>query len=160
LLETSFIVYRLPPYYANISKRLIKSPKLYFVDTGLAANLLGIEEKNQIETHPLRGSLFENLIISETLKFRYNQGKRENLFFFRDTKGHEVDLLYQIANEIIPVEIKAAGTVRNDFYKGLDYFSQYVCPAQKKILLYDGDRNEERSRAIVTNPREFFPWLS
>lgn len=126
LLEASFIVYRLPPYHANISKRLIKSPKLYFYDTGVAANLLGIEHVSQLETHPLRGRLFENMVISEILKYRYNRGKRENLSFFRDAKGHEVDLLYTTGNTIIPVEIKAGQTFRSEFFKGLTYFSDYI----------------------------------
>jgi uncharacterized protein len=151
ILETSFILFRLPPYFANINKRLIKASKLYFYDTGLVSNLLGIEEKKQIETHPLRGALYENLVITEVLKYRYNQGKRGNLSFFRDVKGHEVDLLYHSGNDIVPIEIKAAGTVRNDFFKGLDYFSEYIKPVSKKILIYDGDRDEERSRAVVTN---------
>ena len=159
LLETSFIIFRLPPFHININKRLIKSPKLYFYDTGLASNLLGIEEKKQIETHPLRGALFENYIISEALKNRYNQVKRNNLSFFRDVKGHEVDLLYHSAEDVTAVEIKAAGTVRNDFFKGMDYFAEYIKPLQKKILIYDGDRNEERSRGIVTNIRYLPDWL-
>jgi len=151
LLEASFIIFRLPPYFININKRLIKSPKLYFYDTGLAANLLGIEEKRQVETHPLRGALIENLVISEILKYRFNRGRRENISFFRDAKGHEVDLLYHLADDIIAIEIKAAGTVRNDFFHGLEYFHESIQPAVKIILTYDGDRNEERSQGIVTN---------
>jgi len=159
LLEASFILYRLPPYYANINKRLIKAPKLYFYDTGLAANLLGIEEKKQIETHPLRGALFENLVISEILKFRYNLGKRENLSFFRDAKGHEVDLLFSAADSIIPVEIKSAGTFRGDFFKGLDYFNTSIQTVDKKIVIYNGERNERRTRGIVSNVFDMLEWF-
>jgi len=159
LLEASFIVYRLPPYFTNISKRLIKSPKLYFYDTGLAAHLMGIEEQKQIETHPLRGALFENLVISEIIKYRYNLGKRENISFFRDAKGHEVDLIYSIANSVVPIEIKSAGTVRNDFFKGLEYFDDSITPVEKKMLIYNGDRNEQRSRGIVSNVFDMLDWL-
>ena len=159
LLESSYIVFRLPPYFANISKRLIKSPKLYFYDTGLAASLLGIEEARQIATHPLRGALFENLVISEIIKHRLNQGKRSNLSFFRDAKGHEVDLLIQQADQIIPVEIKSGATVRDDFFKGLNYFHKHMQACDKKILVYDGDRNEKRSHAVVTNSASVTDWL-
>ncbi|HDQ14363.1 MAG TPA: ATP-binding protein [Sediminispirochaeta sp.] len=153
LLEASFIVFRLPPFFANINKRLIKSPKLYFYDTGLAANLLGIEEPKQIESHPLRGALFENMVISEVLKYRYNRGRKENLSFFRDAKGHEVDLLYHSGNDLSLVEIKSAGTMRKEFFKGLEYFHDSIKPAAKKILVYDGQRSENRSAGTVTNPR-------
>lgn len=159
LLESSYILFRLPPYFSNISKRLIKSPKLYFHDTGLAANLLGIEEVQQIETHPLRGALFENLVISEVMKQRLNQGKRPNLSFFRDAKGHEVDLLVHQANEMIPIEIKSAATVRSDFFKGINYFNKHIQSCDKSILVYDGDQNEERSAAVITNATHIINWL-
>ena len=159
LLETSYIIFRLPPYFADVNKRLIKTPKLYFYDTGLAVNLLGIEEKCQLETHPLRGALFENFVVAETLKYRYNRGKRENLSFFRDAKGHEVDLLYHIADEAVAIEIKASETVRGEFYKGLDYFEQGFGSVRRKVLVYNGVRNEERTQAIVTNPMDFTQWL-
>lgn len=159
LLETSFIVFRLPPYFANISKRLIKSPKLYFYDTGLAASLLGIEDKKQIATHPLRGALFENLVIAEILKFRFNRGRKENLSFFRDAKGHEVDCIYQSAADVDLIEIKSAGTIRSEFFKGLQYFHDSIKSAAKRILVYDGDRNEERSSGIVTNLKNVTTWL-
>ncbi len=155
LLEASYILFRLPPYYSNINKRLIKSPKLYFYDVGLAANLLGVEESRQIETHPLRGALFENMIVAELLKYRFNQGKSNNLSYFRDAKGHEVDLLFNLANTIVPMEIKSAGTFRNDFFKGLDYFHEQIQPSDKKIVIIDGDRHEERSRGWVTNKSRF-----
>ena len=159
LLESSYILFRLPPYFANISKRLIKSPKLYFYDTGLAANLLGLENAQQIETHPLRGALFENLVIGEVMKQRFNQGKRSNLSFFRDAKGHEVDLLAHQANEIIPIEIKSAATIKNDFFKGIHYFHKYIQPCAKRILVCDSNHNEKRTPAIVTNSKQITDWL-
>ena len=95
ILEASYIVYRLPPYHTNIGKRLTKSPKLYFYDVGLASHLIGIEQADQLSTHPLRGFLFENLVVSEAMKHRFNRGRRPNLSFFRDSKGLECDLLYE-----------------------------------------------------------------
>ena len=151
LLESSFILFRLPPYFRNMTKRLVKSPKLYFCDVGLAAHLLGIENSSQIATHPLRGQLFENLVVSEVLKHRYNSGKRENLTFFRDAKGHEVDLLYQSGSTQIPIEIKSGATVRSEFFKGLQYFNDNIEPSEKRIVVYGGERNETRTAGIVTN---------
>jgi len=159
LLEAGYILFRLPPFFTNINKRLVKSPKIYFYDTGLAANLLGIEEPAQIETHPLRGALFENLVIGEVLKYRLNQGKRPNLSFFREAKGHEVDLLYHQANEITPVEIKSAATIKSDFFKGINYFQKHIQPCTKRILVCDGTHNEERTPSIVTNFKQLTSWL-
>lgn len=159
LLETSFVLFRLPPYFANINKRLIKSPKLYFYDTGLASHLIGIEEKKQLQTHPLRGALFENLVVSELLKFRFNRLKRENLTFFRDAKGHEVDILYTLANEITLIEVKAGATVREDYFKNLEYFDSSIKAAKSKIVVYDGDRNEKWSRGVVTNISGLVQWI-
>ena len=86
MLETSYIAFQLPPYHANIGKRLVKSPKLYFYDVGLASYLIGIENARQVATHPLRGNLFENLVVSEAVKHRFNRGEQPNLSFFRDSK--------------------------------------------------------------------------
>ncbi len=152
LLETSFVLFRLPPFHANISKRLIKSPKLYFHDTGPAAWLLGIEDQRQIATHPLRGALFENFVVAELLKFRYNQARRHNLMFFRDAKGHEVDALMSPANQLLPIEIKSAATFRPDFFRGIRYFTENVQPAPHSLVVFGGDRTERRSAGYVCTP--------
>lgn len=152
LLETSFILFRLPAFHSNISKRLIKSPKLYFYDPGLAAWLIGIEEQRQIATHPLRGALFENLVISELIKFRSNRGRRINLTFFRDAKGHEVDTLFALANGTIPIEIKSSATFRSEFFKGIRYFHEQIQTIPQGIVVYGGDRTERRSSGYVCNP--------
>ena len=123
LLEASYIIFLLQPYHHNISKRLVKSPKLYFYDVGLAAFLLGIESEKHVSRDPLRGSLFENLVIAEVLKFRFNQGKRSNLYFYRDSKGNEIDLLLATGADLFPMEIKAGMTINRDFFKGLNYFA-------------------------------------
>ena len=124
LLEASYVIYLLQPYHRNISKRLVKSPKLYFYDVGLAAYLLGIENSAQISRDPLRGNLFENMVIAEALKHRFNQGKRSNLFFYRDSKGNEVDLLLVNGLDIFPIEIKAGMTINRDYFKGLKHFAK------------------------------------
>ena len=123
ILEAGYIVFLLQPYHRNISKRLVKSPKLYFYDVGLAAFLLGIENEKQMLRDPLRGSLFENMVIAESLKFRHNNGKRSNLYFYRDSKGNEVDLLMVYGADIFPIEIKAGMTATRDYFKGLKHFS-------------------------------------
>jgi predicted AAA+ superfamily ATPase len=111
LLEASFIVYRVPPHFRNFSKRIIKSPKLFFYDVGFASYLLGIEAKEQLINHPLKGALFETLVAGELLKARYNAVKGSNLYFFRDNSGHEVDCLLDRGNYCVPVEIKSSQTI-------------------------------------------------
>lgn len=138
-LAASYIAYTLPPYYENIRKRLTKTPKLYFYDTGLACHLLGIENETQLRNHPLRGNLFENMVVNEAVKSRFNRGKQPNLYFFRDKSGKEVDLLYSVADCFYAYEIKSAQTFHTDFAKGLDYVRKIF---GKRILqsgvIYDG----------------------
>ena len=145
ILEASYIIFLLQPYYENIKKRLIKSPKLYFYDVGLASFLLGIENKKHIEVHPLRGNLFENLVIIEILKYRHNQGKRNNLNFYRDSSGNEIDLIYNIAQHKLPIEIKSGQTVISDFFKGFKTFEKVVPELfYGKVVIYGGDQYETR----------------
>jgi uncharacterized protein len=124
ILEASYIVHLLKPYFTNISKRLVKSPKLYFHDVGLASYLLGLENELHVRRDPLRGSLFENMAVIEALKFRFNHGKRDNLCFYRDSTGNEVDLVMEFGKDVFPVEIKAGATVTADYFKGLKYFAR------------------------------------
>lgn len=138
ILETSYLVYLLPPHYKNFNKRLIKMPKLYFYDTGLACSLLGVESKNQLENHYLRGSLFENLVISELLKFRLNDGKQPNLYFWRDKSGHEIDCIYEVGDQLIPIEIKSSKSLSSDHFKNLTYF-QSLSQQKQGILCYAGE---------------------
>ena len=119
VLEASYIVFLLPPHYRNLGKRLVKTPKLYFVDTALAASLMGVQNEAQLAVHPLRGALFETLIVGEFLKARFNQGLPTNLFFWRDNVGLEVDLLLDEPAGLHPVEIKSAATVTDDLCRGL-----------------------------------------
>ncbi len=142
VLEASFIIYRLQPYYENIGKRLIKSPKLYFIDTGLAAWLMGIETSTQMLRDPLRGHLFENLIIMEALKSKLNQGKDPRLFFYRDSHGNEVDLIVQNGNHFIPIEIKSSQTWHSSFLKGIHYFKKLLGDrVENGVVIYGGPTN-------------------
>jgi predicted AAA+ superfamily ATPase len=139
ILQASYIVFLLEPYFDNIGKRLIKSPKLYFCDCGLAAYLLGIEHKKQIATHPLRGPLFENLVLMEMVKSRYNRGLDHHLYFYRDSNGNEVDAVFRSGNTLVPAEIKSGQTFTTDFLKGLLYFRKvFRKRAGKGYLVFGG----------------------
>jgi predicted AAA+ superfamily ATPase len=120
VLEASYILFQLRPHYANFSKRLIKSPKLYFYDTGLACWLLGIHEASQLATHPLRGNIFETLIISELVKTCLNKGERAKFHFWRDSNGNEIDVIADIGTKLMPIEIKSGQTLNRDFFSGLE----------------------------------------
>ena len=140
VMQTSYLLTVLPPYYQNISKRLIKTPKVYFIDTGLLCYLLGITSAEQLKTHPLRGAVFENLIVVEMLKDRFNQGKDSNLFFYRESSGREVDVVQTEADKFRIWEVKSAKTFNTDFRKNLDYFKSIF--GEKVIstkVIYDGD---------------------
>ena len=153
VLEASYIAFLLPSYHANISKRLIKTPKLFFYDVGLAAYLLGIESPDQIFTHPLKGALFENLVVVEVLKERYNRGKRSNLYFYRDSQGHEIDLLYTLADRFVAIEAKAGETLSRDYFKGFRELRR-VLPEQVagELLVYGGDEERVQNDVRVTHP--------
>ncbi len=122
VLEASYIVFRLQPYYENFGKRIIKSSKLYFTDVGLACYLLGIENISQINRDPFKGNLFENLVILDIYKQLLNLGKEPNLYFYRDRSQYEVDLIWQYGRDLIPIEIKYGQTFKTEFTKGLSYF--------------------------------------
>lgn len=152
LLEASYIVFLLQPYHRNISKRLVKSPKLYFYDVGLVSYLLGIENEKQIARDPLRGHMFENMVVAETIKYRYHHGHGSNLYFYRDSKGNEVDLVLTKGVDLFPIEIKSGMTVTKDYFKGLKHFSKLF---PKNIpdgsgLVYAGTKQQRRTDVFVT----------
>ena len=120
VLEASYIVYLLRPHHRSFDKRMVKSPKLYFYDPGLAAWLLGIRSADQLATHPLRGALFEGWVVAELLKALYHPALEDNLYHWRDHGGREVDVLIDRGPELIPVEAKSGQTVNRDFFAGLD----------------------------------------
>lgn len=145
VLEASFIVKLLQPWHANIRKRLVKSPKLYFYDTGLAAYLIGIQTADQLNAHPLRGALFENMLVTEAFKQQFNHGKSQAMSFFRDSQGNEVDLLIETGAGHTAYEIKSAQTLNSDFFKGLDYLRKLKVPITETSLIYGGNENHIQS---------------
>lgn len=142
ILEASFIVFKLSPYFENFGKRVIKSPKYYFTDTGLLSYLLGIEKPAQVSRDPLVGGLFENLVILEALKARYNQGLIPNLYFFRDSGGNEIDLLQQSGRDLVGIEIKSSSTYNANFKKGLNRFNENTAPLARRYIIYNGEARE------------------
>ncbi len=139
VLEASFIIFKLEPYYENFGKRVIKSPKIYFTDIGLLIYLLGIENPSQIERDPLYGSIFENLVITEALKARYNRGKAHNLYYYRTSKGNELDLIYKRGRELVPVEIKSSMTFHQGFTKGITFFHNLSKESARGFVIYSGE---------------------
>ncbi|MDF1614048.1 ATP-binding protein [Desulfurivibrio dismutans] len=155
LLEASYVVFLLQPWHVNISKRQVKTPKLYFYDVGLASYLLGAESELHINRHPLKGNLFENMVVVEALKYRYNRGKRSNLYFWRDVRGNEVDLLLAGGPEVFPVEIKAGATISGDYFKGLKTFAAAsLTPPAASALVYGGEENQRRSEVSIWRAAE------
>lgn len=152
ILQSSYIVYLLKPYYHNFNKRIMKSPKLYFYDTGVACSLLGIKSTEQIAIHAAKGALFENLIVSELLKGRFNAGESDNLFYWRDKTGNEVDIIAENEGKLTAIELKAGETISNDFFKGLNYFSALETPDTEKLVVYGGNQTQNRSNGISVKP--------
>lgn len=150
VLEASYVIFFVRPHHANFGKRLIKAPKLYFTDVGLASYLLDIQDKRQITAHPLSGALFENFIVAELLKTRLNQGKNNNMYFFRDNTGNEIDIILEDGASIKPVEIKLGSTINNDFFKGLRYYRKINRKnSTRPVLIYGGRENEHRKEFDV-----------
>lgn len=150
LLEASFLVFSLAPWSVNIGKRLVKSPKVYFYDVGLACWLLGIKTVEQLQHHPLRGALFENLVVLEVMKSLRNQGLRDPLYFFRDSNGLEVDLLLEHADGVQLIEIKASQTVAAPLFKNLRTVSALLGERVKsQHLVYGGDLRQARTDVDV-----------
>lgn len=143
LLKASYIVYSLPPFFANISKRLTKSSKLYFYDTGMLCYLLGIEQASQLDTHPLRGAIFENIAVTEMIKNRYNIAKEPNVYFYREHSGREVDIVEETAAGLNIYEVKAGGTFQTDFTKNLKYLRNLLPDVKSATVIYNGDTQGE-----------------
>ena len=140
VLEASYLVVRVPPYFRNFGKRLVKRPKLYFVDVGLAAWLLGIRDAETLNTHPLRGALFETLVVAEMLKQRFNDGEPAELYFWRDHVGHEVDLVWARQGRLHAMEIKSGATFASDWLDGIDRWRRLAGgEAVDPVLVYGGD---------------------
>lgn len=151
ILEASYVVYRLRPYFSNLKKRLVKSHKLYFVDTGLAAYLLGIETMAHIKTHPLRGALFENMVIMDMVKTLYNQGLDPKLSFYRDSQGHEVDLVFEVGGQLTPIEIKSSETFHPRFLKNVVKLRSMLPNVQLGYVIYSGDYEQRMDDIQLLN---------
>jgi len=131
VLEASYIVFRLPPYHGNFGKRLVKTPKLYFHDVGLAAHLLGLNDARSMNSSPMRGALFENLLITEYLKYCRNAGLNQGLYFWRDNIGNEVDLLIERAGVLWPIEFKSGATVQREWLAPLHRWAAHAAAARR-----------------------------
>jgi hypothetical protein len=155
VLKTSFLLFLLPPHHRNFSKRVTKSPKLYFFDTGLACHLLGIRSTDQLYAHPLRGALFENYVLAEVAKAYWNHRRSPPIHFWRDRTGHEIDLLIEEGTILYPVEIKSGATVAPDMFEALNWWSKLAGQAAgDRMLVYGGSEAYTRSGIAVR------PWYS
>jgi predicted AAA+ superfamily ATPase len=147
ILESSFIVYRLFPHHKNYNKRLVKMPKLFFYDSGLVCALLGIQNAQQLNFHPLYGSIFENFVIGELIKHRLNKANTNYFYFWRNNTGHEIDILTEEKNKLHPIEIKSGKTVTKEFYKGLKYWFK-ISGESRGTIIYGRDTNQKHSNGV------------
>ncbi|MDY6847231.1 MAG: ATP-binding protein [Chloroflexota bacterium] len=153
VLESSYILYRLQPYHRNFNKRLVKSPKLYFYDTGLACSLLGITKEEQVRMHFMKGSLFENLILNEFIKRNYNRGENRQPYFWRDSRGKEIDCLLVNGENITPVEIKSGKTLSTSYFDNLKYWRSLASLSNNQgYVVYGGDQS------LKTSAGELISW--
>lgn len=156
ILEAGYIVYLLRPHHQNFNKRLIKSPKIYFYDSGLLAYLLGISSPEILMTHASRGHVFETWVISELLKGRLNRGFKDNIYFWRDNSGHEIDCIVDQGDRLVPLEIKSGKTVSEDFFKGLRFWSRISGTLGKEMyLVYAGLMDQQRQDGNVLSWKTF-----
>jgi len=159
VLEASYIVFRMPPFFANLGKRLIKAPKLYFYDTGLAASLLNVETPRQLGVHPLRGALFETWVVAEVAKAHLHRGHRPRLAFYRDRSGLEIDLILEKGTELVLVEIKSAQTPSSQPFSAFERFATALTGQEapriaRRIVVYGGEESQERSRGEILSWRD------
>ena len=166
VLEASYIVFRLPPFFANLGKRLIKTPKLYFYDAGLAASLLNIESRQQLATHPLRGNLFESWVVAEIAKAHLHRGHRPRLSYYRDRSQVEIDLVLEKGADVVLVEIKSARTPSGAYFSALDRFAQSLEGREApriagRVVVYGGDESQERSKGMLLSWRDLdrYDWM-
>lgn len=144
ILDSSFIIYLLKPHYKNFNKTIVKRPKIYFYDVGLVCFLLGIQNALQLNTHPLKGFIFEGMVVTELIKKRTNKGLPINLYYWRDKTGHEIDVVVDNGTDLIPIEIKSGKTVNAEFFKNIDYWTK-LSGSEKSVLLYAGEQSQNRS---------------
>ena len=154
ILESSYILYRLQPYHRNFSKRLVKSPKLFFYDTGVACSLLGLRDENQVNSHYLKGALFENLVINEFIKRNFNRGENRQPYFWRDNHGKEIDCLLVDGEKVTPVEIKSGKTMSPSYFNNLKYWrSLAALPEDQGYVVYGGEQSMQTSAGALISWR-------
>ncbi len=156
VLEASFLIIRIFPYYENFGKRIIKSPKLFFTETGLVSYLLGIENPDQVSSHPLLGQLFENMVVVDAIKTRLNKGEDHNIFFYKDNNQNEVDIIYKSKNSLIPIEIKSAMTFNDHLLDGIRYFQRTVPNITKAYMIYSGELSFSKNEIEVINFKDSY----
>lgn len=157
ILEASYIIYSAHPLEVNINKQMVKSPKIYFYDTGVLCNLLGIRNENELKQHFAYGSIFENFVINEILKKQLNKGEKQSIYFLRDSRGHEVDCITPEANKRTLYEIKSSATFNADFVKNIDYYRKEL---DDGIVIYQGDRSFAYKDTNVVTLKEFLQQLA
>jgi predicted AAA+ superfamily ATPase len=156
VLETSFIIYRLNPYYRNFNKRITKAPKLYFYDTGLACSLLRINNVEALETYYQKGALFENFVINEICKQYYNRGDRPPIYYWKDSNQNEIDLVIDLGGQLLPIEIKSARTFSSQFFKTLAWFQDVSSlPISSSYVIYGGDQDWELEHGELLSWKHF-----
>ena len=155
ILESSYILYRLQPFHRNFSKRLVKLPKLYFYDTGVACSLLGIRDEGQVNLHYLKGALFENLIITEFIKRNFHHGDNQQPYFWQDNHGKEIDCLLVNGEKIVPVEIKSGKTISSSYFDNLKYWRQLAnLPEEQGYVVYGGEQSLQTSAGAFVSWRQ------
>ena len=154
VLESSYILYRLQPYHRNFNKRLVKSPKLFFYDTGVACSLLGIREEDQVQLHYMKGSLFENLIINEFIKRNFNRGENRQPYFWQDNHGKEIDCLLVNGDRVTPIEVKSGKTMSTSYFDNLKYWRSLAdLPDDRGYVVYGGDQSMQTSAGALISWR-------
>lgn len=154
ILQASFIAFLIQPHHRNFNKRLVKTPKMYFYDPGLVSSLMGIENKEQLRTHPLQGNLVETFVMAELVKQRLNRGLQPRFYFWRDKTGNEIDCVVEKGDRLIPIEIKSGETVTEDFFKNLNYWNRLAAfRGGEAFLIYGGDGEQERRGVQVLSWR-------
>jgi predicted AAA+ superfamily ATPase len=155
ILEASYIIHFLQPYHTNFNKRIIKSPKLYFYDTGVACSLLGIESTQQLTTHYLIGNLFENFILNELIKYQFNQGKKHPYHFWQDKTKREVDIVVDKAGVLLPIEMKSGATLHTSYFDNLRYWQKVAkVDMLSSVVVYGGDKD------LIVKDGQFISWRS
>lgn len=149
VLEASYVVHLLQPYHKNYNKRITKSPKLYFWDTGLACNLLGLESSDQLQSFYLVGNLFENMVVNELFKSRFNEGKRSNLYYWQNRNRQEIDIVVSLPDRELVIEVKSGKTISSSYWRNIDYWQSLQQKPSEAYVVYGGDKEWQLDRGKI-----------